>query len=68
MMVCCDPFARGGLRRFTVANTARRYTCDWCGQTPARLYAYAWEPYSGREAAEPSRSFCNLGCYHAYSD
>jgi hypothetical protein len=66
-LIAHDPYARGGLRRFTVANPTRHRTCGWCGQAPARLYAYAWErDDSHRAADEPGRTFCNLDCYRTY--
>jgi hypothetical protein len=68
-LIAHDPFARGGYRRFTVANTTHPQCCRWCGQAPARLYAYAWERDDSRRAvAEPSHVFCNRDCYHAYTD
>jgi len=62
-----DPFARGEYRRFTIPNRDGRESCDWCGQSPRRLYSYVWENDGSREAIAPDKHrFCNAGCRRAY--
>ena len=61
------PFARGAYRRFTVSNGDGLRSCDWCGQSPRRLYSYVWEGDGSREAVAPDEHrFCNAGCRSAY--
>ena len=61
-----DPFARGGYVRQTLSK-ADTGSCQWCGQTKARMYEYAWErddrAVSPGEFAGP---FCTIDCYRTY--
>ena len=62
-----DPFARGEYRRFTIPNGDGLESCDWCGQSPRRLYSYVWEDDGGRAAVAPDEHrFCNVGCRRSY--
>ncbi len=62
-----DPFARGEYRRICVSNTHQKVTCKWCGSTPKRLYAYAWQNDDSPRSWESNKFFCNLNCYKACS-
>jgi hypothetical protein len=67
-----DPFARGDYKRFILGNRSLTYTpqaCDWCGQTPPRLYSYVWWADDKPEPEEDSGYwFCNADCFHDYFD
>jgi hypothetical protein len=63
-----NPFARGAYKRLTVCNPLRGTPCLWCGQTPQRLYQYAWQSddASHAEYVPLKYVFCNFQCYKAY--
>ena len=71
-----DPFARQSFVRSCTANPrmscgthSGRMHCDWCGQTPARLFNYVTCP-DDRNRVTPApygNWFCNLGCFDSYN-
>ena len=64
-----DSFARGEYVRECHPNTdGHRRECQWCGQSPARLYTYTWETDGMFGTWRSSKLFCNLGCFHSYHD
>lgn len=45
------------MHRRTYGNKARQHDCDWCGQSPRRLYGYG---------VGHAKLFCNLQCHDSY--
>lgn len=62
-----NPFARGEYPRECRPNADQHLECQWCGQSPGRLYTYVWQTDSVCRKTPPSRMlFCNLQCFRDY--